>query len=54
MKVVDFSIFGMGIGLVIIGITMRKQGKRNWLALLAGGITMLILGVLSAVFGLSL
>ncbi len=54
MKIVDISILGMGIGLVMVSLALRKQGKKNWLGLMAGGITVLVLGVLSAVFKLSL
>ncbi len=54
MKMVDIAIIGSGVGLTMLGLALREQRKKNWLGLFVGGITVLVLGVLSIVFGLSL
>jgi hypothetical protein len=54
MKLVDVSIFAIGLGLILLSFALRKQKKKNWLGLFAGGVTMLVLGLVSRVFGLSL
>jgi hypothetical protein len=54
MKMVDIAIIGSGVGLTMVGLALRKQGKSSWLGLFAGGITVFVLGILSIVFGLSL
>jgi hypothetical protein len=55
MNVIDFSIIVMGGGLLALAYLMRGTGtKRNWIAFFAGGCTMLLLEVLSKIFGFSL
>jgi hypothetical protein len=41
----------VGISFSGLGLIMRKQQKKDWRAFLFGGITMLVIVVLSLVFG---
>jgi hypothetical protein len=53
MKVIDFAIITIGIGLLLIAWSMRGT-KRNWVGVFAGGCTLLVLDILSKIFGFSL
>jgi multisubunit Na+/H+ antiporter MnhB subunit len=52
MNTTGLAVAGIGIGLLLIAFSMRKQGaKPNYKAFILGGVTMLLLAILSAVFG---
>jgi hypothetical protein len=41
----------VGISFTVLGVTMRKQQKKDWRAFFFGGTTILIIVILSLVFG---
>ena len=53
MNPMQLAVLGAGISFTGIGVLMRRQ-KKNWKAFLFGGITLLVLAVLSLLFGFSL
>ena len=53
MNPMQLAVLGAGISFTGIGVLMRRQ-KKNWKALLFGGITLLVLAVISLLFGFSL
>jgi hypothetical protein len=54
MNLDQICVTGTGISFTGLGLQMRKQQNKNWKAFLFGGITMLVLVILSLVFGWSL
>ena len=47
------GVGGAGVGFTGLALLMRKQGK-TWLVMFIGGIIMIVLTLLSLVFGFSL
>jgi hypothetical protein len=52
MNITTLAILGMGAGLILVGLGIRRnKPNKNWKALVAGGITMMIIGVVMICFG---
>jgi hypothetical protein len=45
---------GAGISFIGIGLTMRKRQNKSWRVFVFGGIALLVLVIVSIVFGLSM